>query len=68
MHFNGKESYTKMSEIKPINPTIIKFETEEEYNEFIEYATSTKKTDSPELNRIRELIRNHKRSKRIGED
>lgn len=51
-----------MSDIKPIRQTIIEFETEEEYDEFIKYATSTEKTDSPELNRMRELLKNHKRS------
>lgn len=53
-----------MSEIKPIRPTVIEFETEEEYEAFIEYATSKEKTDSPELNKMREMIKNHKRSKR----
>lgn len=56
-----------MSEIKPIRPTIIEFGTEEEYDEFIKYATSKEKTDSPELNNLRELLKNHKRAKRRDE-
>lgn len=50
--------------VRPIRPTIVNFETEEEYRAFIEYANSTEKTDTPELNRMRALMKHHIRSKR----
>lgn len=53
--------------IRPIRPTKIEFETEKEMNEFIEYALSTDSAMSPEMIRMREMLRNHRRSKRRGQ-
>lgn len=50
--------------VKPIRPTVIKFETEEEYDDFIKYTTSTERDNSEGMERMRELMRNHVRSKK----
>lgn len=50
--------------VKPIRPTVLEFETEGEMQEFIDYALSKEKTNSPELNKLRELMKNHVPSKR----
>lgn len=46
--------------IKPIRPTHIEFENEDELLKFINYATSKEKTNSPGLARLRKLMENHK--------
>ncbi|WP_155971736.1 hypothetical protein [Paenibacillus sp. Soil522] len=50
------------TEIKPIRPTHLEFDSEEEMNKFINYATSTKKTSDPGLDRLRQLMKTHKRA------
>jgi hypothetical protein len=48
--------------IKPVRPTHLEFETEEEMQKFINYATSKQKTSDPGLDRLRQLMKNHKRA------
>ncbi|CAG7638972.1 hypothetical protein PAESOLCIP111_03996 [Paenibacillus solanacearum] len=48
--------------IKPIRPTHLEFETEAEMQNFISYATSKKKTADPGLDRLRKLMKTHKRA------
>jgi hypothetical protein len=48
--------------IKPVRPTHLEFETEEEMQKFINYATSKQKTSDPGLDRLRQLLKNHKRA------
>ncbi|WP_169088533.1 hypothetical protein [Paenibacillus sp. PL91] len=50
------------TEIKTIRPTHLEFDTEEEMNNFINYATNTKKTSGPGLDRLRHLMKTHKRA------
>ncbi len=45
---------------KPIHPTNLEFENKEEMQKFINYATSKEKTKSEGLDRMRELMKNHK--------
>lgn len=49
-------------QVRPIRPTRVTFETEGELQSFIDYANSREKTNTPEMNRIREEFRNHVRS------
>ena len=49
--------------IKPIRPTYIEFESEEEMQRFINYATSKKKSESPGLDRLRQLMKEHQPAK-----
>jgi hypothetical protein len=49
-----------ITDIKPIRPTNIEFESEDEMQEFINYATSKTKTKSPGLDRLRQLMKEHK--------
>ena len=49
--------------IKPIRPTHLEFESEEEMQKFIHYATSKTKTDSPGLERLRQLLKEHEPAK-----
>lgn len=51
--------------IKPIRPTVPKFANETDRLNFLNYATSTKKSDSPGLNRLRELRNKHKRAEEL---
>ncbi|UJF32378.1 hypothetical protein [Paenibacillus hexagrammi] len=48
--------------VKPIRPTHLEFETESEMQNFINYATSKKKTTDPGLDRLRQLMKTHKRA------
>lgn len=48
--------------IKPIRPTNLEFETKEEMQKFINYATSKQKTSDPGLDRLRKLMKTHKRA------
>ncbi|MBE7897180.1 hypothetical protein G7L40_00450 [Paenibacillus polymyxa] len=50
------------TEIKPIRQTQIFFENETDYKNFIEYATSRKKTDNEIMNRVRKELKDHVRS------
>lgn len=50
------------TEIKPIRPTHLEFETEAEMQKFINYATSKQKTSDPGLDRLRNLKKEHKRA------
>jgi hypothetical protein len=60
---NSEGGRHKMTtEIKPIRPTHLEFDSEEEMNKFINYATSTKKTSDPGLDRLRQLMKTHKRA------
>ncbi|MNH66486.1 hypothetical protein D3C73_185170 [compost metagenome] len=47
------------NEIKPIRPTIAEFESTNEFKEFLDYASNTKKTDSIGMNKLRELYKRH---------
>lgn len=50
--------------IKPIRPTSIEFENEQERQRFVNYAKTPKKTENDEgLDRMRELLKNHKPAK-----
>jgi hypothetical protein len=46
--------------IKPIRPTHLEFDSQEDLQRFVNYTTSKQKTQSPGLNRMRELLKNHK--------
>lgn len=46
--------------IKPIRPTHLEFDSKEELQQFINYATSKEKTKNPGLDRMRELMKNHR--------
>jgi len=49
-----------MSEkVRPIRSVHIVFDNDEDYEEFIRYATSREKSNTPELQRLRRLIRTH---------
>jgi hypothetical protein len=52
-----------ITEVKPIRPTVIEFDTQEEYNAFVEYATSTEPDNSEGMQQLREMMKNHKRAK-----
>lgn len=49
-------------EIRPIRPTILDFEDSLELQEFINWAYSKEKTNSPELNKLREKMKTHVRA------
>lgn len=53
-----------MPAIKPIRPTEISFESDDEMLQFLNYATDNKKTNNEALERIRKLMRNHKSANR----
>ena len=57
----GRHNMTSV--IKPIRPTHLEFDSEEEMNKFINYATCTKKTSDPGLDRLRQLMKSHKRAR-----
>lgn len=61
---NKEEFYSNMkaTEVKPIRQTQVFFESEHDYNDFLEYATSRKKTDSEIMNRVRKELNDHVRS------
>ncbi|MBG9763037.1 hypothetical protein ABD78_04695 [Paenibacillus polymyxa] len=60
---SGKEDKKmQATEIKPIRQTQIFFENETDYKNFIEYATSRKKTDNEIMNRVRKELKDHVRS------
>lgn len=54
---NGGGGTEMVVETKPIRSAEIVFENEEEYIKFMNYATSKQKLNSPEIQRLRELIR-----------
>lgn len=63
MSRNGKKGGARdmfTTEIKPIRPTNIEFENDEELQKFLNYASSTQKTNSKDLERVRDLIKNHR--------
>lgn len=45
---------------KPIRPTRVNFNSSEEKKRFIEYADQSKRTESLDMDRIREMVKNHK--------
>lgn len=49
--------------VKPIRKTQVKFDDDIQVQEFLNYTFSQKKTQSPGLNRVRELLKGHKRAK-----
>lgn len=51
--------------VKPIRPTVIKFDSDEEYDNFIKYVTSTERDNSEGMERMRELMRNHRQTKKM---
>jgi hypothetical protein len=50
--------------VKPIRQTEINFSSKKEMEQFIKYATSTEKTRSPEMERLRDAMKNHKRTQK----
>jgi hypothetical protein len=50
--------------VKPIRQTEINFSSKKELEEFIQYATSTEKTQTPEMERLRKAMKNHKRTQK----
>jgi hypothetical protein len=62
-----KGKFDIKEEVKPIRPTVIEFETDEEYDDFIKYVTSTEKDQSEGMQRMRELMSNHRQSKGVIE-
>ncbi|MEC4565385.1 hypothetical protein L8C07_05460 [Paenibacillus sp. CMAA1739] len=48
--------------VKAIRPTIVRLEPEG-YNKVVEYASSTEKTESMGMDRMREMMQQHKQSK-----
>jgi len=57
------EDEHKITGIKPIRPTVIEFETREEYDKFIEWATNREPDNSIGAQEMRERLKNHKRAK-----
>lgn len=55
---------TKVTHVKPIHLMVIEFETDEEYDNFIKYATSTEPDNSVVMDKMREMMKNHVRSER----
>lgn len=50
-------------DVKPIRPTVVKFETQEELDEFVDWATrKPTEEDKQRMAKIRELLKNHVRS------
>jgi hypothetical protein len=47
---------------KTIRPTVIKLESDKEYNDFIDWAEGRKKMNSAGIQRAREIMSNHKPS------
>jgi hypothetical protein len=49
--------------IKPIRPTVIEFKTQEELDEFVDWATrKPTEADKERVKDIKELLKNHVRS------
>ncbi|WP_431785934.1 hypothetical protein [Paenibacillus lactis] len=48
---------------KPIRPTIVYLD-EMEYNNFFDLDINDTKTDTEQMNKLRELLKNHKESKK----
>lgn len=52
------------TQVKPIRPTQLQFETEEELLKFVNYANTKQKTSNdPGLDKLRRLMKNHKPAK-----
>lgn len=49
---------------KPIRPTKASFNSSEEKQKFIDYATQTKKTESVGMDKVREMVRNHREKRK----
>lgn len=49
---------------KPIRPTEIVFESESDIDNFINYATRKDRTNNETMNRVREMMKNHKPAKK----
>lgn len=62
---NSNEEERLMTKIKPIRPTVISFETDEEYDEFVRWAESTEKDNSIGMQRAREIMKKHKPAERM---
>ena len=50
--------------IKPIRPTVVEFEDEREMDKFISEATDRKKTNDETMNRVREMMKEHKQKRK----
>lgn len=59
-----KEDKDMATVAKPIRPTTIIFEDDAEINEFIDYATTTKKSENSSFDRVRKLMHSHKPAKK----
>lgn len=57
------EEELSITQDKPIRPMVIEFDTQEEYDAFIEYSISTNPDNSEGMQRLREMMKNHKRAK-----
>ena len=44
--------------------SIIEFDNDQEYQEFMEYAYSNKKTNTPQMERLRALLKKHRQEKK----
>ncbi|UOF90763.1 hypothetical protein LSG31_00325 [Fodinisporobacter ferrooxydans] len=60
---NPKGDRIKMTAVKPIRPTQIEFSSKEDLQKFYNYATSTTKSNSEELKKLRELRQKHVRAR-----
>jgi hypothetical protein len=62
---NEKGGRGKMvTAVKPIRPTIAEFGSDREMNKFIAEATDKKKTNNDTMNRVREMMKEHKQRKK----
>lgn len=50
--------------VKPIRPTVVTVNSEEEYNAFVDWAEGRVRDDNPNLEKVRERFRNHVRSQK----
>jgi hypothetical protein len=55
---------TTATQRKPIRPTQVNFANHVAEQQFIEYVQKNTKTDSVGMNRVREMVKNHKENKR----
>jgi hypothetical protein len=47
---------------KPIRPTVIKFDSDKEYNDFVEWAEGKHKANNAGIQRAQEVMKKHKAS------
>jgi hypothetical protein len=56
--YGGRRKMT--TAIKPIRPTVIEFEEKDEMEKFLNYATSMTKDKSAGMERVRQMMKDHK--------